>query len=254
MPLRKGYRFSAPARLDRLRPRRSVDVGAEGLRISDLSSERRSGEAVVYRLGDILGSNSEMHALIDVKKWSAVMPVARAIAATKAVHRVSIGTFSQARTDATAQKIFSLTGEQACTALGPAMLAKLAARALVHPAWAVGRPGPHRPAALPACHRAIHRRGALRRAGRLSVDRQQRQRDEPHPGYGRRWRHDRFPQPASEDTGEPIRQKLTASGRARSDLTWATFCVRSLPQVADLLVHCLRSLKLRTNLPPSRGF
>jgi len=122
-----------PQGFDRLRPRRSVDVGAEGLRISDPSSDRRSGEAVVYRLDDILGSNSGMHALIDVKKWSAVMPVARAIAATKAVHRVSIGTFSQARTDATAQKIFSLTGEQACTALGPAMLAKLAVRALVDP-------------------------------------------------------------------------------------------------------------------------
>jgi glycerophosphoryl diester phosphodiesterase len=122
-----------PRGLDRARPGRPLNLDAEGLRIGDLNTDRRGGDTVVHRLADVLGSYTEMRALIDVKKWSTVEPVAHAIAATKAARRVSIGTFSQARTDATAKEIFSLTGERVCTAMGPAALARLAVRALVAP-------------------------------------------------------------------------------------------------------------------------
>jgi glycerophosphoryl diester phosphodiesterase len=40
--------------------------------------------------------------LIDVKQWPAVRPAAAVIAQTGATHRISIGTFSDARTQATA--------------------------------------------------------------------------------------------------------------------------------------------------------
>src|SRR5262245_11498246 len=79
----------------------------------------------IPRLEDVLTEHRSLQLLIDVKQWPAVTPVARAIAEADAVDRVSIGTFSQARTNATAAAIRSLTGRDVTTALGPLASAAL---------------------------------------------------------------------------------------------------------------------------------
>lgn len=120
-----------PLGINRLRSRHSLNLDAAHLHVAGLTSSERDDTSVVHRLDDVLGSYPNMHAMIDVKTWSAVEPVAKAIATTNSVLRVSIGTFSQRRTDATAHRILDLTGKNVCTAIGPARILSLAARSLL---------------------------------------------------------------------------------------------------------------------------
>jgi glycerophosphoryl diester phosphodiesterase len=124
-----------PLGTGRVRSTHPLELTTHGLRIGDLKTGRDKGDDLVYRLDDVLGTYSDMRALIDVKNWMAVEPAAQAIASTNAVARISIGTFSQARTDATVARIISLTGsDHVCTAIGPARTMRLAARAIIRPA------------------------------------------------------------------------------------------------------------------------
>jgi glycerophosphoryl diester phosphodiesterase len=95
-----------------------------------------AGARSLYRLDDLLAEHPALRVLIDVKQWPAVAPTAIAIARAGAAERVSIGTFSQARTDATAQAIYELTGFRPWTALG---LRRLVRMALGHAPRAGGR-------------------------------------------------------------------------------------------------------------------
>jgi glycerophosphoryl diester phosphodiesterase len=80
----------------------------------------------IQRLDDLLSRHASLPLMLDVKQWPAVAPTAIAVARADAVDRVSIGTFSQARTDATARAILELTGRRVCTALSARALARLA--------------------------------------------------------------------------------------------------------------------------------
>jgi glycerophosphoryl diester phosphodiesterase len=83
--------------------------------------------AGVPRLEDVLRRHADLRVLVDVKQWPAVTPAALAIARAGAERRVSVGTFSQARTNAAALAIHQLTGTRVPTALGPANVARLLA-------------------------------------------------------------------------------------------------------------------------------
>jgi glycerophosphoryl diester phosphodiesterase len=96
-----------------------------------------AGRRSVYRLDDLLAEHPALRVLIDVKQWPAVAPTAIAIARAGAADRVSVGTFSQARTDATAQAIYELTGARVWTALGLRRLVRLAL------GLPIGGSGPH---------------------------------------------------------------------------------------------------------------
>jgi glycerophosphoryl diester phosphodiesterase len=122
-----------------------------------------AGSRPVVRLAAVLEQYPSLRVLIDVKQWPAVAPTAIAVARAGAAERVSVGTFSQARTDATARAILALTGRHVCTGLGPRTLIRLAFGEPVRPAG-----GSCRMAQMP--YRAITRR-FLRRshAGRIRV-------------------------------------------------------------------------------------
>lgn len=139
-----------PRGADRMRARRATDVSATGPRLTDLCSDRVNGEPAIYRLDEVLDGFPDLHALIDVKKWPAIEPTAQAVARTKSEGRVSIGTFSQPRTDATARRIYELTGREVPTAMGLMEVVHLGIRALLGPdrPWHSSRKAAQVPARL----------------------------------------------------------------------------------------------------------
>ncbi len=89
------------------------------LRSDQLISARHDGRRALHPVRTVLTEFPTLRVLIDVKQWPAVRPAAQVIAETGAASRVSIGTFSDARTRAVATAIAGLSGEPVCAALGP---------------------------------------------------------------------------------------------------------------------------------------
>jgi glycerophosphoryl diester phosphodiesterase len=110
-----------PRGLARVRTRHSLSLTRD-----QITSARVNGRRALYPLRTVLAAFPSLRLLIDVKQWPAVHPAARVIAESGAAGRVSIGTFSDARTRATAQAIADLSGEAVCAALGPLELARFA--------------------------------------------------------------------------------------------------------------------------------
>jgi glycerophosphoryl diester phosphodiesterase len=120
-----------PQGLDRLRPHQPLSPQGRGLRNLDLQAIRSDGAQAVALLDDVLYNFPDLHVFIDVKQWPGVLPTAQAIARNKAMRRVSIGTFSQARTAAVVSEVYHLTREHVSTGLGPLAAGKLALQSVL---------------------------------------------------------------------------------------------------------------------------
>jgi glycerophosphoryl diester phosphodiesterase len=93
-------------------------------------------------LSDVLEEFPDMRFAIDPKHWPAVEPLADTLIAMKALDRISVGAFSQKRTDQVAKLVFQQSGVEICTAMGPRHLAGLAARAVMAPKRTWHAPNP----------------------------------------------------------------------------------------------------------------
>lgn len=87
---------------------------------AEVSSARVQGEAIP-RLEEILGEWPEARLNIDAKHDAAVSPLISAIRRAGAAHRVCIGSFSSRR----AARLRRLSGNQVCTWMGRAEIARL---------------------------------------------------------------------------------------------------------------------------------
>lgn len=112
------------------------------LKRADIEAIRLDGERAVPLLSEALEAFPDTRFAIDPKHWPAVEPLADTLVEMKALNRVSVGAFSQKRTDRVAQLVLERTGTQICTAMGPRNLAWLAihATALPHAAWKAPNP------------------------------------------------------------------------------------------------------------------
>ena len=95
-------------------------------RVRDMSFEqvrsaRVAGSEPIPRLDELLGDWPEMRLNIEPKDDAAIEPLVSAIKRTKAVDRVCIGSFVNART----QRMRQLLGPQLCTSPGPLGVARL---------------------------------------------------------------------------------------------------------------------------------
>jgi glycerophosphoryl diester phosphodiesterase len=175
-----------PVSIDALLTDRPLTVGGRTLRYADVRSMRDRGGEVISRLDDILADNAGMRALIDVKQWPAVRPVARAVHATGTVKRLSICTFSQSRTNAVVAEIRTLTGYDICWGIGLGRTYSMAApllprlRPFAFAGATIVQP-PHRIVSqrfVDAAHQAglavfpwtVNKREGMRRLLRLGVD------------------------------------------------------------------------------------
>lgn len=100
---------------------------------------------------------------IDPKHWPAVEPLAETLVKMNALGRISVGAFSQKRTDEVARKVFEQSGVEICTAMGPRNLARLVMRSVAPDAqWKAPNPAVQIPrtASTPRVIRAAHAGGA----------------------------------------------------------------------------------------------
>jgi glycerophosphoryl diester phosphodiesterase len=84
-------------------------------------------------LSDVLEEFPETRFAIDPKHWPAVEPLAEVLVAMNALGRVSVGAFSQKRTDEVAKLVYERSHAEICTAMGPRHLSQLAVRAAIAP-------------------------------------------------------------------------------------------------------------------------
>lgn len=70
-------------------------------------------------LAEVLDAFPDMRFMIDPKHWPVVEPLAEVIRSTRSGNRISVGSFSQHRTDRAAQAIYEATGCAVPTAMGP---------------------------------------------------------------------------------------------------------------------------------------
>lgn len=103
----------------------------------DLRSLPSKEGASLPLLADVLRAFPDVKFCIDPKHWLAVEPLVAVIAKAKAVKRVCIGSFSEARILAVKQGLWERTGEEVCTAMGPRGILGLYARSMLIPwcAW-----------------------------------------------------------------------------------------------------------------------
>jgi glycerophosphoryl diester phosphodiesterase len=114
----------------------------EALTWAELSAARVAGREPIARVDDLLGSWPELRINLHLKVARAALPLAETIYRARAVHRVSVGSFS----DRWTARVRAAAGPDLCTALGPrGVLALRAAsyrpaRSLVSPAGCVQVP------------------------------------------------------------------------------------------------------------------
>ncbi|MCX7620792.1 MAG: glycerophosphodiester phosphodiesterase [Acidimicrobiales bacterium] len=107
-------------RLDRVTDRRGL---IRDLPYSEVKRARVAGREPIPLLADILGTWPDLHVNIDPKHDSAVDALAAVLAATNALDRVCIGSFSDKRIARLRQRF----GTRLCTSLGPVGVARLRA-------------------------------------------------------------------------------------------------------------------------------
>jgi glycerophosphoryl diester phosphodiesterase len=134
------------------------------LKKADIEAIRVNGERAIPRLDEVLEELPDMRFQIDPKHWPAVEPLAETIIASLAFDRVSVGAFSQRRTEQVAQIIVERSGIEICTGMGVKGVAQTMAHAhlLSQGSWQALSPLANLPrsASTPAMIRAAHEGGA----------------------------------------------------------------------------------------------
>lgn len=129
---------------------------------AEVARARVGGTEPIPLLEDLLGSFPDAHVNIDPKHDDSVGPLADAIERTAAVHRVCVGSFSDARL----RRLRLRLGPRLCTSMGPREVARLRLDALsgrVHPSPAACVQVPESFRGVTVTNRAVVR--AAHRAG-----------------------------------------------------------------------------------------
>jgi glycerophosphoryl diester phosphodiesterase len=107
-------------RLDRVTDRQGLIAE---LPYSEVRLARVDGREPIPLLQDLIGSYPDLRVNIDPKHDAAVDAVAEVIRRTASIHRVCVGSFSDARLD----RLRQVLGPDLCTSMGPKGVAKLRA-------------------------------------------------------------------------------------------------------------------------------